>query len=155
MCLSDTSFLLDFPNRLYFPGYDIKAQHEARAGTHSPPQSGYGTGSPFPCTLLTDGEHSTLHDCTALSRCVNKTILRKAGIHGQSPWHWHKPPLSGATVVVQTSDAPNTEPRTEKKCPLNTHWAWVTQLVKRPTSAQVMISRVMGSSPVSGSTLTA
>ena len=33
--------------------------------------------------------------------------------------------------------------------------AWVTQSVKRPTSAQVTISRFMGSSPVSGSVLTA
>ena len=32
--------------------------------------------------------------------------------------------------------------------------AWVAQLVKRPTSAQVMISRFVGSSPVSGSVLT-
>ena len=33
--------------------------------------------------------------------------------------------------------------------------AWVAQSVKRPTSAQVMISRFVGSSPVSGSVLTA
>ena len=33
--------------------------------------------------------------------------------------------------------------------------AWVAQSVKRPTSAQVMISRFMGSSPASGSVLTA
>ena len=33
--------------------------------------------------------------------------------------------------------------------------AWVAQLVKRPTSAQVMISRFVSSSPVSGSVLTA
>ena len=33
--------------------------------------------------------------------------------------------------------------------------AWVAQLVKRPTSAQVMISWFVGSSPVSGSVLTA
>ena len=32
---------------------------------------------------------------------------------------------------------------------------WVTQLVKRPTSAQVMISRSMSLSPLSGSVLTA
>ena len=33
--------------------------------------------------------------------------------------------------------------------------AWVAQSVKRPASAQVMISRSVGSSPVSGSVLTA
>ena len=33
--------------------------------------------------------------------------------------------------------------------------AWVAQSVKRPTSAQVMISRVVSSSPASGSVLTA
>ena len=33
--------------------------------------------------------------------------------------------------------------------------AWVAQLVKRPTSAQVMISQFMGSSPMLGSVLTA
>ena len=33
--------------------------------------------------------------------------------------------------------------------------AWVAQLVERPTSPQVMISRFMGSGPVSGSVLTA
>ena len=32
--------------------------------------------------------------------------------------------------------------------------AWVAQSVKRPTSAQVMISWFVGSSPVSGSVLT-
>ena len=33
--------------------------------------------------------------------------------------------------------------------------AWVTQSVKRPTLAQVMISRFLSSSPESGSVLTA
>ena len=33
--------------------------------------------------------------------------------------------------------------------------AWVAQSVERPTSAQVMISRSVGSSPTSGSVLTA
>ena len=33
--------------------------------------------------------------------------------------------------------------------------AWVVQLVERPTSAQVMISRFVSSSPASGSVLTA
>ena len=33
--------------------------------------------------------------------------------------------------------------------------AWVAQSVKRPTSAQVMISQFVGSSPASGSVLTA
>ena len=33
--------------------------------------------------------------------------------------------------------------------------AWVAQLVERPTSAQVMISRSVSSSPTSGSVLTA
>ena len=33
--------------------------------------------------------------------------------------------------------------------------AWVAQSVKRPTSAQVMISRFLGLSPTSGSMLTA
>ena len=33
--------------------------------------------------------------------------------------------------------------------------AWVTQSIEHPTSAQVMISRFMGSSPASGSGLTA
>ena len=32
--------------------------------------------------------------------------------------------------------------------------AWVTQLVKHPTLAQVMISRFLGSSPMIGSVLT-
>ena len=39
---------------------------------------------------------------------------------------------------------------------INKHWdAWAAQLVKRPTSAQVMISWFVGSSPASGSVLTA
>ena len=33
--------------------------------------------------------------------------------------------------------------------------AWVAQSVKHPTSAQVMISQLVGSSPASGSVLTA
>ena len=33
--------------------------------------------------------------------------------------------------------------------------AWVADLVKSPTSAQIMISRYVGSSPTSGSVLTA
>ena len=33
--------------------------------------------------------------------------------------------------------------------------AWVAQLVKRPTSAQFMISQFVGSSPTSGAVLTA
>ena len=38
----------------------------------------------------------------------------------------------------------------------NVVWgAWVAQSVKRPTSAQVMISRLVSSSPASGSVLTA
>ena len=37
----------------------------------------------------------------------------------------------------------------------NTRGAWVAQSVKRPTSAQVMISRSVSSSPASGSELTA
>ena len=38
----------------------------------------------------------------------------------------------------------------------NNSWgAWVPQSVKRLTSAQVMISRFVGSSPASGSVLTA
>ena len=39
---------------------------------------------------------------------------------------------------------------------LKRNWgAWVAQSVKRPTSAQVMISRSMSLSPASGSVLTA
>ena len=39
---------------------------------------------------------------------------------------------------------------------INSFWGtWVAQLVKRPTSAQVMISQFVGSSPASGSVLTA
>ena len=38
---------------------------------------------------------------------------------------------------------------------MNSRGAWVAQLVRRPTSAQVMISRFVGSSPASGSMLTA
>ena len=38
----------------------------------------------------------------------------------------------------------------------NKHWgAWVAQLVKHPTLAQVMISQFVGSSPTSDSVLTA
>ena len=37
----------------------------------------------------------------------------------------------------------------------NLRGAWVAQSVKRPTSAQVMISQSMSSSPASGSVLTA
>ena len=38
---------------------------------------------------------------------------------------------------------------------MKTRGAWVAQLLKRLTSAQVVISRFMGSSPASGSVLTA
>ena len=38
---------------------------------------------------------------------------------------------------------------------VNFRGTWVAQSVKHPTSAQVMISRFMGSSPTSGSMLTA
>ena len=42
------------------------------------------------------------------------------------------------------------------KLKITHHWdAWVVQLVKRPTLAQVMILWFMASSPVSGSVLTA
>ena len=37
----------------------------------------------------------------------------------------------------------------------NFRGTWVAQLVKQPTLAQVVISRFMGSSPLSGSVLTA
>ena len=37
---------------------------------------------------------------------------------------------------------------------LSPRGAWVAQLVGRPTSAQVMISQIVGPSPVSGSVLT-
>ena len=37
----------------------------------------------------------------------------------------------------------------------NSWGAWVAQSVKRPTSVQVMISQFVGSSPASGSVLTA
>ena len=51
----------------------------------------------------------------------------------------------------------------DPKCPSTDEWikklwfrgAWVGQSVKRPTSAQVMISQFVGLSPVSGSVLTA
>ena len=37
----------------------------------------------------------------------------------------------------------------------NKHWGtWVAQLVERPTSAQIMVSQFVSSSPVSGSVLT-
>ena len=39
--------------------------------------------------------------------------------------------------------------------PMSEFEAWVTQSVKHPTSAQVTISRFAGSSPASGSVLTA
>ena len=38
---------------------------------------------------------------------------------------------------------------------INIRAAWVAQLVERPTSAQVMISQLVGLSPASGSVLTA
>ena len=38
---------------------------------------------------------------------------------------------------------------------ISSRGAWVAQVVKRLTSAQVMISRLVGSSPASGSVLTA
>ena len=38
--------------------------------------------------------------------------------------------------------------------PISYRGAWVAQLVERPTSAQVMVSRSVGSSPVMGSVLT-
>ena len=42
------------------------------------------------------------------------------------------------------------------RCVTKSAWgAWVAQLVKRPTSAQVMISQSVSSSPASGSVLTA
>ena len=50
------------------------------------------------------------------------------------------------------------ENQTRKLCSQNRGklWgAWVTQSVKRPTSAQVIISQSVGSSPVSGSVLIA
>ena len=37
----------------------------------------------------------------------------------------------------------------------NHQGAWVAQSVERPTSAQVMVSQFVGSSPMSGSVLTA
>ena len=39
---------------------------------------------------------------------------------------------------------------------MHTNWgAWVAQLAERPTSTQVIISQFVGSSPTSGSVLTA
>ena len=51
----------------------------------------------------------------------------------------------------------NTPTATQASSPLNfcRRGAWVAQPVERPTSAQVMISRFVSSSPTSGSVLTA
>ena len=61
-------------------------------------------------------------------------------------------------AVVGFKDAGRGMRTKEFPQPLEAEWlrgAWEAQLVGRPTSAQVMISRLVGSSPMSGSVLTA
>ena len=82
--------------------------------------------------------------------CTEQTIRGPNGsqdkathIQPSPPTSWHAPP-----VEISCWTPPL------KKVPFS--WgAWVAQWVKHPTSAQVMISRLVGSSPASGSVLTA
>ena len=72
-------------------------------------------------------------------------------------------PASGSVLTAQSlepaSDSVSLCPspaRTLSLSKINKHWgAWVAQSVERPTSAQIMISRFLSSSPASGSVLTA
>ena len=73
------------------------------------------------------------------SKTVSKTTQRADGSQGQIPGTWKPFSILHHFHIKDVS------------C-----WgAWVAQSVTRPTSAQVMISRSVGSSPVSGSVLTA
>ena len=57
------------------------------------------------------------------------------------------------TVILEAMCKGRVTRKSIRKLPLRD--VWVAQLVRRPTSAQVMISQFVGSSPVSGSVLMA
>ena len=63
-------------------------------------------------------------------------------------------PTLGSVLTAQSLEpaSDSVSPSLKNK---QTRGAWVARSVKRPTSAQVMISRSVGSSPASGSVLTA
>ena len=58
-------------------------------------------------------------------------------------------------IAPKTIKYPGTNLTKEVKKSIESWGAWVAQSVKRPTSAQVMISWLVSSSPASGSVLTA
>ena len=64
---------------------------------------------------------------------------------------------SPVDLVVLFVTVPHTTRLGEQACDINRscRGTWVAQSVKCPTSAQVMISQLVGSSPTSGSVLTA
>ena len=88
-----------------------------------------------------------LRFCTEVSLHGGSCLVPALGSRGYLPWQpapdprlsW-QPPTTRHLVSIQ-KDADR--------------GAWVAQSVKQPTSAQVMISRSVSSSPTSGSVLTA
>ena len=63
-------------------------------------------------------------------------------------------PWASAMTTIYTSERLNADLQSHHRKEM-LEGAWVAQSVKRPASAQVMISRSVGLSPTSGSVLTA
>ena len=95
---------------------------------------------------------------------VAQSVERLTSLQVTILWLLSSNPASGSPLSVQSLLwilRPHLSPslprsRSFSLSKMNTHWgAWAAQSVKRPTSAQVMISRFVSSSPASGSALTA
>ena len=97
---------------------------------------------------------------------VTQPHTGRAGTSSRSGWLWHQSVLHHrrdlVTPVVACLGIPSGNHLpwclAHRKHLIQDSYcwgAWVAQSVKRPTSAQVMISQLVGSSPTSGSVLTA
>ena len=87
-----------------------------------------------------------------------QSVKQPTSAQVMSSWSTSSSPASGSVVTAQSlkpaSDSvspPLSAPPLLTLC--DTRGVWVAQSVKRPTSAQVMISRSVSSSPTSGSGL--
>ena len=86
------------------------------------------------------------------------SCLAPAGHGAHSGWHC-PPPNSAPEADLCQDPCPAKDKQMKGACVSSLkkerRGAWVAQSVERPTSAQVMISQLVGSNPASGSVLTA